>query len=93
MPSGRQALLMLVHLHKGGPSPRSRPGFGVGVATAWRHIREVITLLARRFPMSDHTLRVAKRAGHAFIVVDGTLVSIDRMATDPRLLRQTSPAR
>ncbi|MEV7907611.1 transposase family protein [Streptomyces anulatus] len=79
---GRQALLVLVHLRKGETLAEVAAGFGVGVATAWRYIREAITLLARRSPTLDQALRAAKRAGHAFVVLDGTLVAIDRVAAD-----------
>jgi len=43
---GRQALLALAHLRNGDTLTRLAAGFQVGVATAWRYIREAITLLA-----------------------------------------------
>jgi hypothetical protein len=43
---GRQALLALAHLRNGDTLTRLATGFDVGVATAWRYIREAITLLA-----------------------------------------------
>lgn len=79
---GRQALLVLVHLRKGETLAEAAAGFGVGATTAWRYIREAITLLARRSPTLDQALRAAERAGYAFIVVGGTLVLIDRVAVD-----------
>ena len=39
-------------------------GFGVGTTTAWRYVEEMVTLLA----------------GRAFVVLDGTLIPIDRLA-------------
>jgi DDE superfamily endonuclease len=78
----RQALLVLVHLRKGETLTELATGFGVGTATAWRYIREAVTLLAGRSPSLDQALRTAKRAGYAFVVLDGTLIPIDRVAAD-----------
>lgn len=79
---GQQALLVLVHLRKGETFTEIAAGFGVGVATAWRYIHEAVTLLAARSPRLDAVLRAAKRAGYPYLVLDGTLVSIDRVAAD-----------
>jgi DDE superfamily endonuclease/Helix-turn-helix of DDE superfamily endonuclease len=77
---GRQALLVLVHLRKGEGFAELGAGFGVGTATAWRYARETITLLAARAPKLRDALAAAKKAGHAFVVIDGTLIPIDRVA-------------
>jgi Helix-turn-helix of DDE superfamily endonuclease len=69
---GRQALLVLVHLRKGETFADLAAGFGVGTATAWRYAREIITLLAARAPKLRDTLAAARKAGHAFVVIDGT---------------------
>ena len=79
---GRQALLVLVHLRKGEGFAELAAGFGVGTATAWRYAREIVTLLAARAPKLRGALAAAKKAGHAFVVIDGTLVPIDRVAAD-----------
>ena len=79
---GRQALLVLVHLRKGEGFAELAAGFGVGAATAWRYARETITLLAARAPKLRDSLAAAKKAGHAFVVIDGTLIPIDRVAAD-----------
>jgi hypothetical protein len=79
---GQQALLVLVHLRKGETLTEIAAGFGIGVATAWRYIREAIALLARRSPSLDQALRTAKRAGYPYLVLDGTLIPIDRVAAD-----------
>jgi len=79
---GRQALLVLVHLRKGEGFAELAAGFGVGTATAWRYARETITLLAARAPKLRGALVAAKKAGHAFVVIDGTLIPIDRVAAD-----------
>jgi DDE superfamily endonuclease/Helix-turn-helix of DDE superfamily endonuclease len=80
--AGRQALLVLVHLRKGETFADLAAGFAVGTATAWRYARETITLLAARAPKLRSALAAAKKAGHAFVVIDGTLIPIDRVAAD-----------
>jgi len=79
---GRQALLVLVYLRKGETFAELAAGFGVSTATAWRHVNEVITLLAARTPKLGRALQAAKNAGYAFVVIDGTLIPIDRVAAD-----------
>ena len=61
---------------------RPAAGFGIGTATAWRYVREAVTLLAARAPRLRDALRAVKKAGHAFAVIDGTLIPIDRVAAD-----------
>jgi DDE superfamily endonuclease/Helix-turn-helix of DDE superfamily endonuclease len=80
--AGRQALLVLVHLRKGETFADLAAGFGVGTATAWRYARETVALLAARAPKLGAALAAAKKAGHAFVVIDGTLIPIDRVAAD-----------
>jgi hypothetical protein len=81
---------VLVYLRKGETFAEVAAGFGVSTATAWRHVNEVITLLAARAPKLGRALREAKNAGYAFVMIDGTLISIDRVAV---LLGQTPDAR
>jgi hypothetical protein len=80
--SGRQALLVLAHLRKGETLAALAAGFGVGTATAWRYVHETVRLLAARAPKLGPALRAARKAGHAFVVLDGTLIAIDRVAKD-----------
>ncbi|GAA0402478.1 hypothetical protein Acor_67840 [Acrocarpospora corrugata] len=54
----------------------------MGTTTAWRYVREAITLLARRSPSLDQALWAAERPDYAFVVLDGTLIPIDRVAAD-----------
>ena len=92
--AGRQALLVLVYLHKGETSTEVAAGFGVGTATAWRYVKEAVALLAARAPKLRKAVRDAKKAGYAYVVVDCTLIPIDRVAADPAvLLRQAQEAR
>jgi hypothetical protein len=79
---GRQALLVLAHLRKGETLAELAAGFGVGTATAWRYVTETVRLLAARAPKLAPALRAARRAGQAFVVIDGTLIAIERVAKD-----------
>jgi hypothetical protein len=79
---GQQALLVLAHLRKGETFADLAAGFGVGTATAWRYVAETVRLLAARAPKLGPALRAAKKAGHAFVVIDGTLIPVDRVAKD-----------
>jgi hypothetical protein len=79
---GQQGLLVLAHLRKGETFADLAAGFGVGTATAWRYVTETTRLLAARAPKLGPALRAAKRAGHAFVVIDGTLIPVDRVAKD-----------
>ncbi|WP_285774183.1 transposase family protein [Microtetraspora sp. NBRC 13810] len=79
---GQQAMLVLVHLRKGETFAEVAAGFGVGVAIAWRYVHGAVTLLAQRSPTLDQALLTAKRTGYAFVVLDGTLIPIDRVAAD-----------
>ena len=75
-------MLVLAYLRKGETFAGLAAGFGVGVATAWRYVEETTALLAARAPKLRTAVRDAKRAGHAYVVVDGTLIPIDRVARD-----------
>ena len=79
---GQQALLVLVYLRKGETFAEVAAGFEVGTATAWRYVNETVALLAARAPKLRKAVRDAKKAGHAYVVVDGTLIPIDRVAAD-----------
>jgi DDE superfamily endonuclease/Helix-turn-helix of DDE superfamily endonuclease len=77
---GQQALLVLVYLRKGETFAELAAGFGIG--TAWRYAIEKVGLLAARSPKLGKALRQASKAGHAYVVIDGTLIPIDRVAAD-----------
>ena len=79
---GQQALLVLAYLRKGETFAELAAGFGIGTATAWRYVNETIGLLAARSPKLRTALAKAKQAGHAYVVIDGTLIPIDRVAAD-----------
>lgn len=80
--TAEQALLVLVHLRKGEPFAEVGAGFGVSTTTCWRYVNETVELLTARAPKLRAALREAKRAGHAYVVIDGTLIPIDRVAAD-----------
>jgi len=60
----------------------ARAGFGVGTTTSWRYVNDTAELQAARAPKLGKEVRDAKKAGYAYVVVDGTLIPIDRLAAD-----------
>jgi len=79
---GQQAMLVLAYLRKGETFADLAAGFDIGTATAWRYVSEVVDLLAARAPKLRTAVRDAKKEGHAYVVLDGTLIPIDRVAAD-----------
>jgi DDE superfamily endonuclease/Helix-turn-helix of DDE superfamily endonuclease len=79
---GRQALLVLACRRKGETFAELAAGFGISTAAAWRYVHESVALLAARSPRLRQALRDAAKAGHAYLVIDGTFVPIDRVAAD-----------
>jgi hypothetical protein len=79
---GQQALLVLAYLRKGETFAELAAGFGIGTTTAWRYVEETTALLAARAPKLRRAVREAKKAGWAYVVLDGTLIPIDRVAAD-----------
>ena len=73
---------VLVCLKKGETFAEVAAGFGVGAATAWRYVNETVDLLAARAPKLRKAVRDARRAGHAHVILDGTLIPLDRVARD-----------
>jgi hypothetical protein len=91
---GRQALLVLAYLRKGETFAELAAGFGIGTATAWRYVTETVALLAARSPKLRRALAEAKDAGHAYLVIDGTLIPTGPGGRRPAvLLRQAPPPR
>jgi hypothetical protein len=79
---GQQALLVLAYLRKGETFADLAAGFAVSIATAWRYVNEAVALLSARAPKLRAALRAAKKHKLAFVVLDGTLIPIDRVAAD-----------
>jgi hypothetical protein len=80
--SGQQALLVLVYLRKGEPFAEVGAGFDVSTTTCWRYVNETVELLATRAPNLRSAVRKAKRKGMAYVIIDGTLIPVDRVAAD-----------
>lgn len=77
---GRQALLVLAHLRRGDTYAQLAAGFRVGIATVHRYIRETVDLLAALAPNLGDAIEVAR--AKAYVILDGTLLPIDRIAAD-----------
>jgi DDE superfamily endonuclease/Helix-turn-helix of DDE superfamily endonuclease len=77
---GQESLLVLVYLRKGERFDELAAGIGVGRTTAWRYVNEVVEPPAGRAPKHRQAVRDAKRAGHAYVILDGTLIPVDRVA-------------
>lgn len=78
--AGRQALLALAHLRNGHTYAQLAAGFGVGITTAYRYVAEAVELLAALAPSLADAIRTASQK--AFVLLDGTLPPIDRIAVD-----------
>ena len=75
--AGRQALLVVAYLRKGETYADLACGFNIGTSTVYRYVREAITLLAAMAPTLSGAIEVAR--GKAFVILDGTLLRIDRV--------------
>ncbi|MBT2488543.1 transposase [Streptomyces sp. ISL-96] len=78
--AGRQALLALAHLRCGDTYAQLAAGFGIGIATVYRYIREAVEVLAARAPSLAEAMKASRKK--AFVILDGTLLPIDRIAAD-----------
>ncbi|MEU9706925.1 transposase family protein [Streptomyces sp. NPDC047981] len=76
----KRALLTLVHLRKGETFSRLGAGFGLSQATAWRYADETSDVLAGWAPGLQQALTGLGEGNH--VIVDGTLVPIDRIGAD-----------
>lgn len=80
LPAGRQALLVLAHLRSGHTYAQLAAGFGIGTTTAYRYVAEAVEIMASHAPTLAQAIRIASTK--AFVILDGTLLPIDRIATD-----------
>lgn len=78
--AGRQALLTLAHLCNGQPYVQLAAGFGIGTTTVYRYVTEAVELLAALAPTLAEAVRAASMK--AYLILDGTLLPIDRVAAD-----------
>ena len=73
--------------------PRTRSRVGVRISTARRYVNETVALLAAQPPEPAQALWDEGEVGRPYVVIDCTLISIDRLATDgPVLLGQAPPS-
>ena len=77
-----QALLVLAHLRNGDTYARLAAGFGIGIATVYRYIRETVDLLAARAPTLTAALWRLAWTFHNYAILDGTVIRTDRLAAD-----------
>jgi hypothetical protein len=77
---GQESLLVLVYLRKGETFDELAAGIGVGRTMARRYFNEVVEPPAGRAPKLRQAVRDAKRAGHACVIRDGTLIPVDWVA-------------
>ncbi|WP_330352024.1 transposase family protein [Streptomyces chartreusis] len=80
LPASRQALLALAHLRCGDTYAQLAAGFGIGIATVYRYISEAIEVLASLAPSLAEAMPTIREK--AFVILDGTLLPIDRIAAD-----------
>ncbi|MFD7219353.1 transposase family protein [Streptomyces cyaneofuscatus] len=80
LPAARQALPALAHLRCGDTYAQLAAGFGIGIATAFRYIREAVDILATLAPSLAEAIKAIR--AKAFVILDGTLLPIDRIAAD-----------
>ncbi len=84
LPSGQQALLVLAHLRCGDTYAQLAVGFGVGIATVYRYIREAISVMAALAPTLEQAVSAA--SAKAYLILDGTCC---RSTGSPLTVRST----
>jgi hypothetical protein len=74
--------LSLAHLRCGDTYAQLAAGFGIGIgiATVFRYIHEAVETLAAVAPCLAEAMRTIRTK--AFVILDGTLLPIDRIAAD-----------
>lgn len=80
LPTQRQALPALAHLRRGDTHAQLAAGFGIGIATVFRYIREAVDVLSALAPSLAEAMETIR--AKAFAILDGTLLPIDRIAAD-----------
>jgi hypothetical protein len=76
----RQAVLVLRWFRDATPVHRLATDHRISVATTYRYLHEAITALAGHAPDLHHVLTARRAAGDIYVVLDGTLISADRVA-------------
>lgn len=80
LPAARQALLALAHLRCGDTYTQLAVRFGIGIAAVYRYIREAVEVLSTLAPTLTEAMKTIR--AKAFVILDGTLLPIDRIAAD-----------
>jgi len=75
----KQAVFGLAWLRDRCDIERLGSGFGLSRATAYRYHEEVLRVLSDQAPDLQEALERAKRAGVAHLILDGTVISCDRL--------------
>jgi hypothetical protein len=75
--SAGQPLLVVACLRKGETYADLAAGFGAGTTTVFRYLCEALDVLAALAPSLQQAMLVA--AAKAFVIIDGTLLPIDRV--------------
>jgi hypothetical protein len=73
------ALLALAHL-RCDTHAQLAAGFGIGIATVYRYVREAVDVLAAVAPTLAEAMKTASTK--AFVILDGTLLPIGRIAAE-----------
>lgn len=68
------------HLRCGDTYARLATGFRIGIATAYRYIREAVDLLAALAPTLEQAMPAVRKK--AYVILDGTVLPVDRIAAD-----------
>jgi len=63
-----------------GCSPLSRAGFGLSRVTAYRYVEEAVRLLSEQAPELQDALERAAADGMPHLILDGTIISTDRLS-------------
>ncbi|MFI6467833.1 transposase family protein [Streptomyces sp. NPDC050528] len=80
LPAARQALLALAHLRCGDTYAQLAAGFGIGIATVYRYIREAVEALAALAASLAEAMKTIRTK--AFVILAGTLPPIGRIVAD-----------
>jgi hypothetical protein len=71
---------VLAHLRNGTTYAQFAAGFGIKTSTVYRYVSEAVDLLAALAPTLEETVRAASTK--AYVLLDGTLLPIDRITAD-----------
>ncbi len=80
LPPHQRALVALVHQRRHDALAQLAAGFRIGIATVYRCIHEAVDALAAPAPDPAEAMQTAQ--AKAFVILDGTLLPIDRTAAD-----------